>query len=61
MYKVLGTESCSVGDIRQPATASTAANQNPPSKSLVASFSKSFISSGKQEVEQQFSGKGMTL
>jgi hypothetical protein len=29
-------------------TASVSANQNPPSKSLVSSFSQSFISSGKQ-------------
>jgi hypothetical protein len=48
VYKVLSAESCSGGDIQQPATVSVAANQNPPSKSLMPSFSKSFISSGKQ-------------
>jgi hypothetical protein len=44
MYKVLGAESCSDGDT----AASASASQNPPSKSLVSSFSESFISSGKQ-------------
>jgi hypothetical protein len=41
MYKA---ESCSGGDTQQPVSA----NQNPPSKSLMASFNESFISSGKQ-------------
>jgi hypothetical protein len=44
-YKVLGAESCSGGDT----AASMAANQNPPSNSLMSSFRESFISSGKQE------------
>jgi hypothetical protein len=44
MYKALSAENCSSGDT----AASAAANQNPPSKSLVYSFSQSFISSGKQ-------------
>jgi hypothetical protein len=34
-------------ETQQPATASVAANQNPPSKAL-SSFRESFISSGKQ-------------
>jgi hypothetical protein len=48
MYKVVGEERSSGGDIQQPATVSAAANQNPPSKSLLASFRESFICSGKQ-------------
>jgi hypothetical protein len=60
MYKVLGAERCSGGDIQQPAIASEAANQNPPSKSLLPSFSLLYPVVNK-EVEQQFSGRGVTL
>jgi hypothetical protein len=35
-------------ETHSPAEAAAAANQNPPSKSLMSSFSQSFISSGKQ-------------
>jgi hypothetical protein len=57
MYKVLSAERCSGRDTQPAAAASVAANQNPPSKNLpsiphqnnlLSSFSKSFISSGKQ-------------
>jgi hypothetical protein len=59
MYKVIGAENCSCGDTQQPAAA--AANQNPSSKNLVSSFSKSFICSVNKEEEQQFSRRGITL
>jgi hypothetical protein len=61
MYKVLSAESCSGGDTQQPVTASAEANQNPPSKSLVSSFSKSFISSGKQGGGATVLGEGHDL
>jgi hypothetical protein len=35
MYKDLGAENCSGGEIQWPATAAAAAHQNPPSKATI--------------------------
>jgi hypothetical protein len=61
MYKVLGAENCSHGDTQLPAAASVAANQNPPSKSLKPASASLLYPVGNKEVEQQFSGRGVTL
>jgi hypothetical protein len=62
MYKVLDAESCSGGDTQQPADHSAAISQakpikkktlHPPSVSLLYPVVN-------KEVEQQFSGRGVT-
>jgi hypothetical protein len=59
MHKVLGAESCSGGDIQQPAVAS--ANQNPHQKAFHPPLVSLLYPVINKEVEQQFYGRGMTL
>jgi hypothetical protein len=61
MYKVLGAESCSDGDTQQPATVLAASNQNPPSKTPHPPSGSLLYPVVNKEVEQQFSGRGITL
>jgi hypothetical protein len=56
MYKVLGAESCSGGDSSQQKQ-EWSANQNLQSKNTI----KKLPSVVKEEVEQQFSWKSVTL
>jgi hypothetical protein len=48
-------------ETQQPASVSASFNQNPPSESLMTSFSKSLYLVVNKEVEQQFLGRGVTL
>jgi hypothetical protein len=58
MYKVLSAESCSGGDT---AASDSISQSKSPVKNPKSSFRESFISSVNTEVEQQFSGWGVTL
>jgi hypothetical protein len=61
VYKVPSTENCSGGDTEKPAAVAVAVNQNSPSKNLMSSFRSLIYPVVNKEVEQQFSGKGVTL
>jgi hypothetical protein len=68
MNKVLSAENCSGGDTQQPAAAAESFSQaacqsinNPPSKPLCLPSVSLLNTVVNKEVEQQFSGRGMTL
>jgi hypothetical protein len=60
MYKVVGAESCSGGDTQQPATSAASQTATASQSSTNPSLSHLYTVVNK-EVEQQFSGRGMTL